>query len=182
MALKHRLHQWLRWATIVLLALLVFDAYHWRQAATMNTAITDGSIIAIKHELPAEALFAQAYFHAQQSNQESATALYKQVERMGELDLKNAARYNRANSYLQRAMEMDASGDKQQGMPLAEMAKDAYRVVLRSKPATWDAKYNLERALRFSPDSDDSDDADLPPPEQSERALTTMRGFTLGLP
>ena len=182
MALRQRFHKWLRWAIPVLLALLIADGYQWWQAARINAAIADGSIMASKDPLPAEGLFALAYFHAQKSHRESATILYKQVERFASVELKNAAHYNRANSYLQRAMELDASDDKQQGMPLVEMAKDAYRVVLRSNPQTWDVKYNLERALRFSPDPDDSDDADLPPPEQSERALTTMRGFTLGLP
>ena len=66
------------------------------------------------------------------------------------------------------------------GCLLIELAKDTYRAVLRAEPSAWDAKYNLERALRLVPDPDDSDDEDLPPPQQSERALTTMRGFTLG--
>lgn len=182
MALRKRMHKWLRWSAIALVALLALDGYRWWQAAHINAAITDGSIINVKGPLPAEALFAQAYYQAQKSNRESATALYKQVETVAQNKLKNAARYNRANSYLQRAMELDADGNKQLGMPLVEMAKDAYRIVLRSEPATWDAKYNLERALRLVPDPDDSDDTDLPPPQQSERALTTMRGFTLGLP
>lgn len=182
MALRRRMHKWLCWSTLTLVALLVFDGYRWWQAARINTAIRDGSIINAKGQLPPEAVFAQAYYQAQKSNQESATALYKQVETVAQNNLKNAARYNRANSYLQRAMELDANGNKQLGLPLVEMAKDAYRIVLRSKPVTWDAKYNLERALRLVPDPDDSDDADLPPPEQSERALTTVRGFTLGLP
>ena len=119
--------------------------------------------------------------HAQKGGHDNAIALYKRVE-SSSATLRLAARNNRGNRYLMQAMELDDQAPKQLGLPLVEMAKDTYRAVLRAEPSAWDAKYNLERALRLVPDPDDSDDEDLPPPQQSERALTTMRGFTLGLP
>jgi mxaK protein len=45
----------------------------------------------------------------------------------------------------------------------------------------WDAKYNLERALRLAPEAEEEIEAMAAPPG-AERAITTMRGFTLGLP
>jgi len=36
-----------------------------------------------------------------------------------------------------------------------ELAKQSYRDVLRAEPGDWDARFNLERALRLLPDQDD---------------------------
>jgi len=62
----------------------------------------------------------------------------------------------------------------------AELAKQAYRDVLRAEPHDWDARFNLERALRLLPDAEDESAEGTP--ERSERAVTTMRNTTLGLP
>ena len=182
MALRKKIHRWLRWASFALLALIAIDGYRLWRAEQVNSAIADGSILNSKEPLAPEALFAQAYLHAQKGHHDEAIALYKRVESSSSKALQLASRYNRGNRYLTQAMELDEEAAKQLGLPLVQMAKDTYRSVLRSEPSAWDAKYNLERALRLVPDPDDSDDEDLPPPQQSERALTTMRGFTLGLP
>lgn len=182
MALRKKIHRWLRWVGFVLLALIAVDGYRLWRAEQVNAAIADGSILTSKVALTPEAVFAQAYLQSQQGHQDEAIALYKRVEGSSSDALRLASKYNRGNRYLMQAMELDDEAAKQLGLPLVEMAKDTYRAVLRAEPSAWDAKYNLERALRLVPDPDDSDDEDLPPPQQSERALTTMRGFTLGLP
>jgi mxaK protein len=183
MALRtKRIHFWLRWVTVLLLVALVTDGYGLWRATQLNSAIADGSIVNSVGELPPQALFAQAYLLAQKGAHDDAIAVYKKVEISSTATLRQAATYNRANRYLTQAMALDEEAAKQLGLPLVEMAKDTYRAVLRVAPDAWDAKYNLERALRLVPDPDDSDDAELPPPEKSERALTTMRGFSLGLP
>ena len=182
MALGLRIHKWLRWIAIILFGLVCFDGFRWWQAERLNRSIADGSIISNKEKLPPEALFAQGFLFAQKGDREQSIALYKRIEAGANIGLAQEAKYNRANIYLLKAMEISAGDNPNSGMPLAELAKDTYRSILRLDPGYWDAKYNLERALRLVPDPDDSDDADLPPPQQSERAPTTMRGFTLGLP
>ena len=182
MALRKKIHRWLRWAGFVLLALIAVDGYRLWRAERVNAAIADGSILNSAVAPSPEAVFAQAYLHMLKGHHDEAIALYKRVEGSSSEALSLAAKYNRGNRYLMQAMELDDDDAKQIGLPLVEMAKDTYRAVLHTDPSAWDAKYNLERALRLVPDPDDSDDEDLPPPQQSERALTTMRGFTLGLP
>jgi mxaK protein len=177
-----KIHAWLRWLTLLILFAFAYDGYQLWRAAQINKAIADGSIMNAQSGLPPPALFAQAYLLTQKGAQDDAVATYKRVESSAVAELDLAAKYNRANRYLAQAMELDEQTAKQVGLPLVEMAKDTYRAVLRVAPDHWDAKYNLERALRLAPDPDDSDDADLPPPEKSERALTTMHGFSLGLP
>ncbi|MBC8006481.1 MAG: MxaK protein, partial [Prolixibacteraceae bacterium] len=102
------------------------------------------------------------------------------VEQSDSRELSLAARYNSGNLYLEEALALrDSDGDKN-ALPMAELAKESFRGVLRRDSQHWDAKYNLERALRAFPDSGAR--GGLEPPEQAERAITTMRGFTLGLP
>lgn len=59
--------------------------------------------------------------------------------------------------------------------------KQQYREALRRDPGHWPSRYNLERALWLAPELPDGN-ATGAAPEPSERAVTTMRGFTLGLP
>jgi mxaK protein len=54
--------------------------------------------------------------------------------------------------------------------------------VLREEPAQWDARYNLERAQRLLPDPDEDEGGPVGQERNRERAVTTMRGYSPGLP
>ena len=54
--------------------------------------------------------------------------------------------------------------------------------MLRDDPQHWDARYNLERAQRLLPDPDDDEPEPPAPQRNAERAATTMRGYSPGLP
>jgi mxaK protein len=183
MGLMRRIAARLPWIALILALLMLADGYRWWQAVRLNHAIDNGEIVKHGDNVPPEGLFAQAYFAMRQGNQQSAIALYKRIEAQPVLaELKLSATYNRGNRYLQQAIALHSEDNQQLSVPLAEMAKDAYRSVLRSDPSHWDAKYNLERALRLVPDPDDTAEEEAAMPQQSERAVTTMRGFSLGLP
>jgi len=61
-----------------------------------------------------------------------------------------AARFHLGNAYLREALRGDI--DPRRRRPLAELAKERYRELLRIAPDHWDARYNLERALRLAPE------------------------------
>lgn len=61
-----------------------------------------------------------------------------------------AARFALGNGYLGEALRDDI--DPRRRRPLAELAKERYRELLRFEPRHWDARYNLERALRLAPE------------------------------
>lgn len=56
------------------------------------------------------------------------------------------AYFNRGNINLRKALTMTNSDARQ--IPLIELAKQDYRSALLLQPAMWDARYNLEVALR----------------------------------
>jgi mxaK protein len=179
---KPRRRFWLRSGCGVLVALCAWDGYGLWRAQRLNRAINDRSIVMQESALP-QALFAQAYYLQQdQRDGERAIALYKRVEAEAPAQLSLDAKYNRGNLYLRQALALERDGTEQLRLPLVELAKDAYRAVLRRDSAHWDAKYNLERALRLAPEADDLAAEELAAPRQAERAVTTMQGRTLGLP
>jgi mxaK protein len=73
-------------------------------------------------------------------------------------------------------------GEAQRALPLIELAKQSYRDELRSNPADWDARYNLERALWLSPEYDDPILERNQAPVHSEHAMSTLQGAKIDLP
>jgi len=171
------------WVALVVLGVCAaVDGVRWFDAARTNRAIEDGSIVEQEAPRTPQALFAQAYHLAARGDDERALNLYKRLQDAGGPRAR-AARYNTANIHLRQALMLQKSrGEAALGALITptELAKQAYRDVLRADPQDWDARFNLEKALRILPDADDDNAGGTP--GRSERAATTMRNATLGLP
>jgi mxaK protein len=151
------------------------------QIASIETATAAQSIAALGAGAPAEVRFASAWAAAQGGEVTRAVALYRDVAH-ARPDLAGAALYDAGNALMREGERIVARGDWVGARPLLELAKETYREALRLDPGQWDARYNLERALRLAPEQEEA-----PPDPQrmggeSERSVTTMRAFTLGLP
>jgi len=171
------------WAALLALVVCAaVDGWRWFDAARTNRAMADGSIADQDLARVPQAIFAQAYHFAARGDDERALNLYKRLQDEGG-ELAQAARYNAGNIHLRQAISLRRTrGDAALGALITptELAKQAYRDVLRASPGDWDARFNLERALRLLPDQDDETAGGTP--GHSERAATTMRNVTLGLP
>ncbi|WP_139826203.1 tetratricopeptide repeat protein [Derxia lacustris] len=111
-----------------------------------------------------------------------ALAAWRKAGQGGDPAVAADAWFNTGNLYLRQARALAADGRELDRVgALAELAKDAYRRALAVAPTDWGARYNLQRALQWFPDADD-DGAALPPAPARERAVTTMRAWSLGLP
>ena len=91
------------------------------------------------------------------------------------------ALYNLGNLNMREALK-NGIGEAQRALPLIELAKQSYRDDLRSNPADWDARYNLERALWLSPEYDDPILERNQAPVHSEHAMSTLQGAKIDLP
>ena len=161
-----------------------FDAYRLVTAQMQNRAILGAAPVPPDERRP-YVMFAAAARIGESGDYLRALSLYKRLSQDAPAALHLAARYNSANLHLREAIRLRESGNAAgltQSIPLLELAKQGYRDVLRDDPQQWDARYNLERALRLAPESDEGDDSPAPPPAASERAVTTMKSFSLGLP
>ena len=128
-----------------------------------------------------EAQFARALSLSRAGQTEAALKAYKDVAQGGRADLRLAALYNLGNLHLREA-QRTGTDDPTQSLPLIELAKQSYRDVLRSQPADWDARYNLERALQLAPELDDNqvDEQENEAPE--EHVSSTLQGARMDLP
>lgn len=164
-------------AALLLAAALVDAALLWRDAQR-------NALIAA-HTPPAETAvpalrFALAHAQAASGAAESALNGYRALQ--ADPVLGAAARFNSANLLLRQAIALRAGPQPAQALPLIELAKEQYRELLRQDPQHWDARYNLERAQRLQPDPVDAEFEPTSAPRERERAATTMRSQTLGLP
>jgi mxaK protein len=169
---------WLLLALLVIAA-AVDGARTWRQQH-WNELITAGPLPAEGSDVPAQVQFAQACAQVASGADEAALHRYRSLQ--DDSPVGQAARYNSANLLMRQAMVVRAGPEPGTSIALVELAKEIYREVLRIDPQHWDARYNLERAQRALADPDELD-ADTPEPRRNaERAATTMRGYSPGLP
>lgn len=164
----------------VLLALAGADAARLWQAQALNRQIRAGVPVAPAAGAAPELQFAHAHALAASAVVDGALKRYQALQ--GDERLGQAARFNGANLLLREALRVREGPNPGQAIPLVEMAKESYRDVLRQDPAQWDARYNLERAQRLVPDPEEADAGLADEPRQAERAATTMRGYSPGLP
>ena len=112
---------------------------------------------------------------AQGANLEEAERILNPlITDSSEVAIHTGAQYNLANAYLRQAL---ASGTQatSQSLPMVELAKQRYRDLLRDTPEHWQARYNLERALRMAPEgSDRLDDERIDP---VKRVNVVVPGF-----
>jgi len=173
----------LRWtlaALLLLAALALHDAWQLHRIARWNEMIVGTPPLADDAGAPRELRFAQA--HARAASGAGETALNRYAALHADDALGRAARYNSANLLLRQALGVRAGAQPGQAIPLIELAKEIYREVLRNDPGQWDARYNLERAQRLLPDPDDTLAEPAEAERSAERAVTTMRGYSPGLP
>lgn len=172
-----------RAAFVVLAGLAVAAAVDglqlWR-ALQVNRQIADGRLPAEAPGQPPELRFAQAHAQAASGALEPALNRYRALQQDGAVG--QAARFNAANLLVRQALEVQATSQPGQAIALLELAKESYRELLRRDPGHWDARYNLERAQRLLPDPEASDDPAADAPRERERAATTMRAYSPGLP
>ena len=180
----------LLWALLaVALAALAWDAAALWRAQRWNQAIQEGRALQAAGEqaarapeaLPPEVRFAIAAEQAAGGNADAALDGWRALQ-IENTPLGQAARFNAANALLREAERLRGGQQPGQAIALVELAKENLRELLRRDPAHWAARYNLERAQRLQPDPDEGEVAPAAAPRDAERAATTMRGVSQGLP
>ena len=181
---------WLLTAAVVLVLAAVADGALWWRDAGRNVLIANGQVPAGSPVPELQFAHAQALTAAigpgdSQNAGQVDVALNAWRALQSHPTLGTAARFNSANLLLRQAGALGAglqTAQSGQALPLIELAKEQYRELLRRDPGFWDARYNLERAQRLLPDTVDSDLEPTAAQRERERAATSMRAQSLGLP
>lgn len=91
--------------------------------------------------------------------------------------------YNMANSRMRAAIRAIEQGNFDKAIPLVQLAKAEYRSALRIDPEDWDAKYNLDVAMRLVRDLPQAVPEDKDEPlETPEKLWSDLPGTPQGLP
>ena len=168
------------WGGLALLAVAALaDSLQLSRLEQWNRAITSDAPKAVDGA-PPELRFAEAHAMAASGASEPALDRYRALQ--ADTPLGRAARVNAANLLIRQAMVIRGGTQPGQAIALIELAKASYREVLRHEPDHWAARYNLERAQRLLPDPEEIDNGPAEAKRNAERAATTMRGYSPGLP
>lgn len=165
---------------------LAAQLFAWYRAVQYNSELAAAAVppgaSAQNEPNEAAARLARAVQLAAAGRRDAALQLYRDVEAGDNAALIRLARFNTANLYMREALALVGTEQAPRAQPLIELAKGLYRDLLRTEPDDWDLRYNLERALRLQPEPDDDGADNFALPAGAERAITTMRGYSPGLP
>lgn len=168
-----------RLTTIAVLAALTlavgYDGYRLASDIRFNRGLASGSIAEDATAGDPYRQMAQAYDLQERMAFEQAVKAYAGIDAPPGSPLGLRIKYNLANLYFRRALELRDSGANDLAMPLLELAKQNYKEILRADASDWDAKYNLELALVLAPETDEVDPLGELNPERSPRALTIIK-------
>lgn len=183
--LKQRMIWGLLLTCVLMVCVQLWQIYRIHRENQWLVELTTGHDIAVEKLANAspQVRLARAVYLRQKQRYSEALDTLSVIVGQGDSSLQSQSRYNLGNVYLNQAMvEVDA-GHIDQAMPLLNLAKQAYRQALTLGSGFWDAKYNLELAMRLLPEFDrisqNEDDDDVAKPTQ---LWTTLPGFPRGLP
>ncbi|MCQ8180169.1 MxaK protein [Methylomonas sp. SURF-1] len=170
------------------LAVALSQAWLWAGIAGQNRLIGQllaGRDVAVEDFANADPALrlARAVYLRKAGRYDDALATLNLLLQQAPPALRAQARYNLGNLYLTQAQEKLKAGGVDSATPLVGLAKQAYREALAADPGFWDAKYNLEVAMRLLPEMDrinsgnQEDDG-----SQKSELWTSLPGFPRGLP
>ena len=155
---------------------IVVECRRVREVLRYDRAVQAGDLAAAAELDAPEGAFAAALAAQRNGDPEAALRAYGAVA-TDDVALWASVQYNLGNLYLRRALDLGEGAGGDVVGPLFELAKQAYRDVLRAQPSAWDAKYNLELALSVQPDVQAAEAAAEAMPEHSRHAVATQRKF-----
>lgn len=161
-------------------ALMLFEAYRIYDARRFNDELSAGRYTRAGEHASLHGRLAHAFSLHRADKFDEAVTRYAQVEEAADGTLRPVVMFNLATLYLERALESAQVG-RDVSLPLIELAKEGFRQLLRMDSSDWDSKYNLELAIRLSPEPEDEEVEETVTPERTPRAPRAPLGYG-GLP
>ena len=147
-------------AALLCIAAIAAQALWLRRALDSNRAIAAAAQWAARPpaDMPVsdrQIALARAVALSKAGNGDAALRLFNALTAPGAGDaVSRAALFDTGNLYLRRGLSQ--AGNPAVFLPMLELAKQRYRELLRLDPGDWDARFNLERALRYAPEDQEA--------------------------
>lgn len=134
-----------------------------RLATVSATGADDAASSALRADDDVPLLIARASALRRAGREDEAVRILQTLAARNDLAMAQAlaVRQNLGNALLLLALNANTKDDEDRAMTLVELAKQRYREVLRATPDAWDARHNLDLALRLGPETE-------PPPPREE--------------
>ena len=146
-------------------------------------ALAEGRDVEVGEDASAALTFARAHYLLVRDRLDDARA---PTERLALGDARRfaiAALYDKGKAHLRRALEIVDAHRYDDTIAQVNLAKEHYLRALRIDPGDWDAKLNLDVAMRLVRDFPDGEaEGDEEPPEQPDRLWTDLPGLPRGGP
>ena len=154
-----------------------------RRANAAIAALETGHDIPVAEDARPELVFARLAFLTRRDRFDEAQPLMNRIAAAGDDRVAAAAYYDLSNARLRAAIGHLETNDIDPAVPLVRLAKEGYRRALVLDPGFWDAKYNLDIAMRLVRDFPEIETSgEELPPEAAKRLWTDLPGVPRGLP
>jgi mxaK protein len=177
----------LRAALVVALTVLAASTWQFAAKQRANSAIDKlrgGFEVEVDPaDAAPEVLDARAAFLLRRNRIDEAQPLLDQALLRADAPIKMRMLFNMANARMRTAIAAIGKGDYDKAIPFVALAKSEYRSALRLNAEFWDAKYNLDIAMRLVRDLPQAVGEDEEKPLQTpEKLWTDLPGVPKGLP
>jgi mxaK protein len=154
--------------------------YEYRTNAAIDRLRAGSEVAVDAASAPPALLDARAAFFLKRNRIEEAQPFLDQAAVRADGSTRVRMLYNMANARMRAAI---GKGDYDKAIPLVTLSKSEYRNALRLDPEDWDAKYNLDIAMRLVRDLPQAVGEDEEKPLQTpEKLWTDLPGVPKGLP
>jgi mxaK protein len=139
---------------LVTLAGSIFSAFQLFTLKSHNTLLATPEKIIVTNETDPLLIFAKAYDQQQHGDPIEAIQLYGSILQLGDNRFRARVRFNLGTLYLRDAAKIWRDRGLLEHIrvnTLLSAAKDNLRESLILAPDQWDARYNLEYAIRITP-------------------------------
>jgi mxaK protein len=192
-----RLERWIHRANsrrrTILWSLAVACAVWFAFAADdfFRTERANGNIRALidRHDMPIDVRRAQPQEVLARINEsvrrdkiDDAQAVLSSSEAKLPASVRAAALYNIANARTALAGEAVRKGELDAAAAQINLAKSEYRLALKLDPENWDARYNIDVAMRVVRDLPQADNPETTSPDAPKKLWTDLPGIPKGLP
>jgi mxaK protein len=171
---------------VVLLGVCITVALGVRAALANQTlaALQAGHDKSIRTSAPFEVKFARAMFLLDHDRLDDAQAWVDAISAAGPPHSRAQLYYNLANARLRAAFAQIEHSQIDAAASNVRLAKAGYRKALTLEPQFWNAKYNLDVAMRLVRDFPqmEAEVLEKPPQELPKRLWTDMPRLPRGLP
>ncbi|MGH8498602.1 MAG: MxaK protein [Methylococcales bacterium] len=140
----------------------------------IDLAIEKPEAIVIEDDSPVELIFAKACFLSRKGEFQTALRLYNRIGQRATPEEHEKIKYNMGHIYLTEAARLwnqQGVHAYSQVLTWSVLAQKAFREVLVVNPSDWDARFNLEYALRIALPPREVDKADWTGHKSSVHAI-----------